>query len=138
MKLQTDMSVMHMKKNLNNIPLLRRSDLILIAVVLAVACMLFFFDYFSANGKTAVVTVDGEEITVINLETAENEIFTAGNVTVEVKDGTIRIIDSNCPDKTCVKTGELSKSGDASVCVPNRVAVEINGDNADGVDIMAY
>lgn len=132
------MNVMLMKKNLKNIPLFRRNDLILIAVVLAAAAVLFCFNSFSQEGKTAVVTLDGEEVTVINLETAEDEKFSVGNVTVEVKNGTVGIVDSDCPDKTCVKTGELSKCGDASVCVPNRVAVEITDDNADDIDIMAY
>lgn len=132
------MNVMSMKKNLKNIPLLQRSDFILIAFVLAVAVFLFFLNSFSSEGKMAVVTIDGEDVTVINLETADDEKFSAGNVTVEVKNGTVSIVDSNCPDKTCVKTGGLSKCGDASVCVPNRVVVEIKGDNADGVDIMAY
>ncbi|MBQ8208987.1 MAG: NusG domain II-containing protein [Clostridia bacterium] len=131
------MNVISMK-NPKNIPLIKRSDIILIALVLVGTALLFCLSTFSAEGRTAVVTLDGEELTVINLQTAQDEVFTAGNVTVEVKDGKVSIIDSDCPDKTCVRTGELSKSGDASVCVPNRVSVEITGESADGVDIMAY
>ena len=112
--------------------------MLLIAFVLIVAAVIFFVSEASAQGKTAVVTLDGEKVTTINLETAENETFTAGKVVIEVTEGGVSITDSNCPDKTCVKTGKLSKSGDVSVCVPNRVSVEIIGEGAEGVDIIGY
>lgn len=132
------MNVTLMKKNLNNIPLFHRSDLLLIAVIMIVAAVIFFVSTFSPDGKTAVVTLDGERVTTINLESAKNETFAVGDVFIEVKDGCVSITDSDCPDKTCVKTGELSKIGDVSVCVPNRVCVEIIGESADGVDILSY
>lgn len=112
--------------------------MLLIAIVLIVAAVIFFVSEASAQGKTAVVTLNGEKVTEINLETAENETFTVGKVVIEVTDGSVSITDSDCPDKTCVKTGKLSKNGDVSVCVPNRVSVEIIGENADGVDIIGY
>lgn len=132
------MNVTFMKEKLKKMPLFSRGDIILIAVVTAVALLLFVWNSLSAEGETAVVTLDGETVTVINLETAEDEIFTVGDVTVQMKNGCVSIIDSDCNDKTCVKTGELSKSGDVSACVPNRVSVEITGDSEDGVDIMSY
>ncbi|MFR4337598.1 MAG: NusG domain II-containing protein [Lachnospira pectinoschiza] len=44
--------------------------------------------------------------------------------------------DADCPDKLCVKTGMISKTGETIVCLPHRVVVEIIGAAADdsGVD----
>ena len=125
-------------KNPKNIPLLKRSDLLLIAFVLLAAAVIFFMGEASAQGTTAVVTLDGERVTEIKLEAAENESFSVGNVVIEISDGSVRVADSDCPDKTCVKTGKLSECGDVSVCIPNRVAVEIIGEADDGVDIIGY
>lgn len=133
------MNVMVMKENMKSIPLFQRTDFILIAVLLFIAGLIFLWSSFSSEGMTAVVTLDGETVTEIKLESAEDEIFTVGSVTVEVKDGKISVTDSDCPDKTCVKTGLISKNGEASVCVPNKVAVKIEGERAeDDFDILSY
>ena len=46
--------------------------------------------------------------------------------------------DADCPDKLCVKTGRISKTGETIVCLPHRVVVEIIGAAADdsGVDLF--
>ncbi len=124
---------------MKNIPLFIRKDIVLIAVLLLIAAAIALFGSFSADGQTATVTCDGETVTVIDLKTAENETFTAGNTVIEVRDGTIGFIDSNCGDKTCVRTGVLENSGDAAACVPNKVAITISGEKKDSdIDIMAY
>lgn len=130
---------MLMKTDMKNIPLFQRTDLIVIAVLSALAGLLLLWNGLSAEGTTAVVSLDGEAVRVIDLENAENEIFQVGSVTVEVKDGSISVVGSDCPDKTCVRTGAISKSGEAVVCVPNKVAVEIKGEKSeDDVDIFSY
>jgi len=39
--------------------------------------------------------------------------------------GGIRMKDSPCPNKTCVRMGKIRRSGDMIVCVPNRVVIRI-------------
>ena len=59
------------------------------------------------------------------------------NVVFEVKDGKIRIAESDCPDKICVHTGFIKKPMQTSVCLPNAVSVRIvGGDSEDEVDMV--
>lgn len=44
---------------------------------------------------------------------------------VEVSDGRLRVLDSDCPDKLCVQEGWISTTGIPVVCVPNQVLIII-------------
>ena len=44
---------------------------------------------------------------------------------LEVKDGAIRFVDSQCPDHICEGFGFISQEGDYAVCMPAGVAVTI-------------
>ena len=46
-------------------------------------------------------------------------------VTLEVKDGAVRFVDSVCPDHICENTGWLRLEGEAAVCAPAGVAVTV-------------
>lgn len=54
-----------------------------------------------------------------------------GSTTVEIKNERIRIIDSPCPNKTCIKQGW----GTTLVCLPNNVI--ISTERAGGFDAIA-
>lgn len=43
------------------------------------------------------------------------------------KDGKVRFVKSDCPDKVCVQTGFISKSGQIAACIPAKVLVRITG-----------
>lgn len=49
------------------------------------------------------------------------------NVKVEIKNGKIRIIESNCPKHICIHTGWIDNSGQTIVCVPNKLMIEVRG-----------
>lgn len=48
-------------------------------------------------------------------------------LSVSAKEGKIRILDSDCPDKYCVKRGWLSKSGESVICMHSKTIVMIEG-----------
>lgn len=124
---------------MKNIPLFNRRDLILIASLLLIAGGFALFSSFSADGQTATVTCDGETVTVIDLTAAEDETFSVNGTVIEVKNGEIGFIESDCPDKTCVRTGSLKNNGDAAACIPNKVAITVKGGKSENdVDIIAY
>ena len=50
-----------------------------------------------------------------------------GNI-IEVRDGKVGIISADCSDKTCVKTGFISRPGQICVCVPSRLIIKIEGE----------
>ena len=50
-----------------------------------------------------------------------------GATEVEIADGAARILSSPCPHRFCVQRGWVRQAGQVSVCVPNRVILEIAG-----------
>ena len=81
------------------------------------------------SSNIAKVTVNGEQVLEINLETSEDEVFDLNhkgvNVVVEVKDHKIHFLSSDCPDSVCVKSGFIKNHRDTSVCIPNKTAIFI-------------
>ncbi len=94
------------------------------------------------NGTYAEVTLDGKPYKKILLSEhrgeEEIEVKTKyGDNTIEIKDTSIRIIDADCPDKICVKSGFISKPGELLVCLPHKLMVEIkSNDNEKDTDII--
>lgn len=46
-----------------------------------------------------------------------------GDVLIKVTDEGAKFLESDCPNKTCIKTGWVKKCGEVSACVPNRYAL---------------
>lgn len=50
---------------------------------------------------------------------------TGGHITLEIKDGKVRVIHASCANKLCERQGWI-KTG-AIVCLPNRVSIIVGG-----------
>jgi len=128
--------------------MLKKGDIILAAAILIVSTAGFFtVNYLKGadNGyKIATIKHDNKTIRRINLDTLkepENINITGDyNIVISVEKGRIRFLASDCPDKTCVKTGWLDELADTAVCLPNRtiIIIEGNEENNDGVDVTTY
>ncbi len=59
-----------------------------------------------------------------------------GVTTIQIEDGSARIISSPCPTRSCMRM-EASMSPESLVCLPNRVSVSITGGPED-VDVIVY
>lgn len=81
-----------------------------------------FADIIS-NGKV-IRKVDLNKIKAPQLYLLKNNGF---KLTVIVEKGKIRILDSECPDKTCVISGWLSIPGESVVCDHSSTIVMIEG-----------
>lgn len=111
-------------------PFLRFADIVLIAALLIICGVLIFMPV--KEGAAVEVKVDGEVKATLPLDTDGEYAF--GAVKVTVKDGGAWVSDSDCADKTCVRTGKLSSAGDTAVCLPNKTVCTVTGDSkADGV-----
>ena len=107
-------------------------DIILAAVVLLIAGGLYFSGLLSPEdgGARAVIYVDGEQYHTMPLN--KDDTFTVEkdghkNV-VAVRDGFVHMEEASCPDKICVSQGEISKSNEMIVCLPNKVYIEVVDD----------
>ncbi len=105
--------------------LITKKDLILLFVVLLAGIIGIVFMNSADKGKSAEIIVDGKTTKIISLD--ENYEKQVNSVVVCCENGEIYIKESNCPDKVCMRSGRISKSGESIICAPNRVAVKIDG-----------
>lgn len=124
---------------------MKKLDVLILAVVLVVAAAAFFAIRLFGNeadnaGGYAEIYVKNELFETVSLDKdrlIEVENADAHNL-LEVKDGSIRMIEASCHSQTCVHTGARSSGGQTIVCLPNRVVVKIVGaPSEEGVDIIA-
>ncbi len=105
-----------------------RNDLILIGVLLIGALVIFLlFKGSLKSGNKAVITVNGEKVSVLKLNEERNETIKTENGvnTVKIKDGKASVEDADCPDKICVNHRPISKVGETIICLPHKLVVEI-------------
>lgn len=81
------------------------------------------------QGQRPAGTVDfGDGITeTLPLDTDHDYLYDMGNYVVhlQVKDGAIAFLDSQCPDHVCEQFGWLDKDGAWAACVPAGVYVVV-------------
>lgn len=107
----------------------RNEKKIIFAIIaVCLVCSLIFVFMPKKNGSYAVISLNGE--TVMKRSLSDEGTFTVPqipNMVFEIADGGVRVADSDCPDKICVKTGFVRHEGMSAVCMPNRVIVTVEG-----------
>ena len=117
--------------------LFRKTDLI---IILTVALAALIFILWQRSGKTpltADISVNGKTVESVNLSKVTDRIEIRPEGTVDVlivaENGRIRFEFSDCPDKLCVKQGELYRKGDTAVCLPEKTVITVRGSELDAV-----
>lgn len=113
--------------NRRNLYQVSKYDFILAGIILifSVSSLLSFKNFGSNNGEKAFIYENGKLIKEVNL--SEEKIINYADMEIEVKEGRIRVLKSDCPQKICVQTGWISKPSQTIICVPNKVLIEIVG-----------
>lgn len=113
-----------------------RVFIIVFALILAAAAAsIYFFGRISSNEITAEIVQDGTVIKTINLNqiTDTQDIIInspgGGTNTVHIEPGAISISDADCPDRLCVKQGEITNGIYPIVCLPHKLVVRIVKDD---------
>lgn len=107
---------------------LRRADVLVLVLILALAAALFFADRPRGDAVSAVIYADGEAVRTIDLSAVGAPYTcTFGGCTLAVRRGAIAFAETDCKDRLCVRRGELTHAGDCMACVPNRVTVLLIG-----------
>lgn len=124
----------------------KKWDLIIITVLLCLSFIpeLIFGIMMSKkyNETYAEITLDGQPYKKVFLSAHRGEnkinIKTAyGYNIIEIKDSSISIIDADCPDKICIKSGSISKPGELLVCLPHKLMIEIkSNDTEKNIDVI--
>ena len=108
---------------------LRRGDLLLLlGLVLAAFVLLGVVMLNRKPGRQVVIRVDREVQETFPLD--RNLDYTidngwGGENHLVIQDGIACIDHANCPDRICVLQGAISQAGEAIICLPNGVVVEI-------------
>ena len=114
---------------------MKKKDIILIIVILLIAGVAFGAKFlFEKKGGEATITVDGEIYGIYSLD--ENQTIEVDDHNkVVIKDGVVHMEDANCPDKLCIKQGEIDSNGEKIVCLPNKTIVQIQSDKESDYDV---
>jgi len=77
----------------------------------------------------AVVRVGGDVIAVLPLDHPGTFPVQgrSGEVVLTVEDGGVRVVESSCAGKLCIAMGAKRRPGDLIACVPNALAVRLEG-----------
>lgn len=91
------------------------------------------------HGTQVNIVQDGTVLYTFDLATAQDqtlEIEYEGRInTVQIENGRIRMLEAECPDKTCVHMGWLDSKAMPIVCLPNHLSIEFV-DSEDDVDAV--
>ncbi|PKM85623.1 MAG: hypothetical protein CVU86_00865 [Firmicutes bacterium HGW-Firmicutes-11] len=109
----------------------KKSD-ILIAAVLLIVSLGVYLVYDSIYGQSetrAEIYYYSELAKTVELNSGETGNFSISqepDVVFHISDdGTIAFVESDCPDKVCIKTGALDSVGQYAACLPNGVVLKI-------------
>ena len=109
---------------------IKKADIVLFFVLLIFGIALSVLSLLTGTtGQKVQIEVDGKPYAVYSL--AENqtiEITEHGHTNkITIKDGTVQMAYSDCKNQICVGDGQISKTNQSIVCLPNKVMVEITG-----------
>jgi hypothetical protein len=139
---------------------MRWGDFVIILFIVILSSSLLASTWISRENATgAEIVADGHVLLKLDLKSGE-EIFSDPDIleyvqgyernetdihiesngihfTIEIADGRIRFRESDCPERVCVNTGYISRSGQVVACVPAGVLVRITGEKGeDDPDII--
>lgn len=120
---------------------MKKNDWIIIIICLSLAggFSLYLFTAGQKKGDQAVVTVAGEQYGAYSLNQDQKIEITGaggGKNTLVIEDGYADMTDADCPDKLCVRQRKIRSRGEAIVCLPHKVIVEIKGKRAGEIDSL--
>ncbi|MDR2180220.1 MAG: NusG domain II-containing protein [Synergistaceae bacterium] len=118
-----------------------KGDLWLLLCLLGVLAFHFFAarERKAEGERYAEITVEGQVDAVVSL--SEDGVYTPARrpaVQIQVRDGAVGFVHSDCPDKICVHSGFLSTPGQSAACLPNKVVLRVALRKGQPVDSVTY
>ena len=114
---------------------MKRGDFLILLACLIAAGLLFVPRWLAPPAGTVIVTA-GEVWHEFALE--EDLTQEIHGVVIEISGGRARVVSSPCRDQLCVKAGWVSHSGEAAICLPQRVVLQVQTRGQSEVDGVAY
>ena len=122
---------------------MKKNDFIFAGVVLAISCMLLFFQkvgtLFSDDSMVCIYQ-GNEKLASYPLTGDRRESILSpegGRNVVVIEKGEVYMEDADCPDRLCVGQKAISRKGECIICLPHRLTVEVTAGEEAGVDAVA-
>lgn len=121
---------------------LKKRDLlfILVIIMLIIAVNIVVIFALKKDADYIELSVDGEIVDTYSLlEDRTVKVFEKDKINnFEIKGGTVRMTEADCPDGTCIRQGTISKHNETIVCLPHRVVIRAvsTGDTKDSLDTL--
>lgn len=109
--------------------LLRPGDWLVLFLGCAAVASLATLFWSGTAGDTLIIRAGGKIHDQASLRRAQTLSVQGplGATLIEIQPGRARIAHDPSPRQLCVKQGWLSRAGEAALCLPNQVSVEIQG-----------
>ena len=109
--------------------LLRAGDAGLLLVGASLVVALTVHAWNAEHGDTVIIRAAGQVVETAPLARARTISVNGplGITRIEIEPGRARIARDPSPRQLCVKQGWLTQSGQAALCLPNQVSLEIRG-----------
>jgi hypothetical protein len=97
------------------------------------------FAWGGDHGDTAVIRAAGRVVETVSLTHARTFSVDGplGATQIEIEPGRARVARDPSPRQLCVRQGWLTQSGQAALCLPNQVSLEIRGRHS-AYDTLGY
>lgn len=109
----------------------KKSDLLIILTIIAVSVVIWviYSSAFSDKATKAEIYYNSKLVETVELTAGEERTFSIPQKDKVVfqldKEGNIRFIESDCPDKVCIHAGKLHMVGQSAACLPNGIVLKI-------------
>lgn len=106
---------------------MKRLDFILIPIII----ILSIIPLISTSGEKSSIVRISSNNKIFNYDISKDRVVnitgTLGDTVVEIKNKKVRILDSPCPNHTCMRSS-ISRYPESLVCLPNDVIIQIEGE----------
>ena len=119
--------------------LLRAGDMGVLLAGAGLVAALTAWVWSGDRGDSVVIRAAGQIVKNLPLTHAQTVSVDGplGTTRIAIEPGRARVVADPSPRQLCVKQGWLTQSGQAVLCLPNQVSLEIRGRNA-AYDTLGY
>lgn len=116
----------------------RRGDIVVMLVMIT-TFVLSFKSFNHLNAQSVIIFRDNKVIAEYPL--SENRTFSVegkiGEIKILIKDRGVKVVESSCSHKICIRTGEIKAPNSQIVCAPNHIMIVINSSKEDSIDAIS-
>jgi len=115
-----------------------KTDLLVIVILIAVSLYPILAQNDSA-GKKKLFLLIGQKQYEIPFKDGTIDLNNKYdvNMILQIEGEKARFIESDCPNKLCIKYGWVNNCGEMAVCVPNKTAVQIKCEKDGNIDAIS-